>query len=461
MKNNAASGAAAGLRNPNPSKVPKVLIVEDEAIVAADLQQTVNALGYDAYATAASAQDALHTAHQITPDVVLMDIHLEGHVSGIDSALQLREECDAAIVFLTAHADDSTIERARKSRPSGYLLKPVTPPALKAAIGLAMDARNRDHWARVREMALKLRGAELADVLDSITSAILVETTDLKLRHVNQPFCSMFGLGDQLAHPAGTDSEWLMQSIGAQCEEHTPFTTLVGSLRRMRQPASADLIRLLDGRILERDYVPLFKGETFRGHLWAFRDVTARERERLALVDSAAQGGRSSLIDELTGLHNRQGFHDLAQGFLRFLRRNQQKKILFYFGLCELKSINERFGNGVGDQAIRDLADVLRESFRDSDLIARISDDEFVVLACMPPSETQNIKGRVLARLDARNAIESRVYRLDVSIGMVEHVAGEKLEALLSRAQEAMSVDKRARKTAHTGSVGVSNDPSD
>ena len=445
MKKNAARGEAAGLRKTNPSKLPKILIVEDEAIVAADLQQTVNALGYDAYATAGSAQDALLAAREITPDVVLMDIHLEGHISGIESAVQLKEECDAAIVFLTAHADDSTIERARQSRPSGYLLKPVTPPALKAAIGLAMDARNRDHWSRVREMALKLRGAELADVLDSITSAVLAETPDLKLRHINQPFCTMFGLGDQLAHPSGTDSEWLTQSIGAQCEEHASFTTLVLSRRRMRQPASGDLIRMLDGRILERDYIPLFKGEIFRGHLWAYRDATARERERLALVDSAAQGRQSTLIDELTGLHNRQGFDDLAQGFLRFLRRNQQKKILFYFGLADLQSINQRFGDGVGDQAIRDLADVLRECFRDSDLIARISADAFVVLACMPPGETQAVKKRVLTRLESRNAAQSRVYRLETRIGIVEHVGGETLEALLARAQEAMSLDQHAR----------------
>jgi diguanylate cyclase (GGDEF)-like protein len=446
MKNNAATGGAVQSRQSDPSKVPKVLIVEDEAIVAADLQHTVNSLGYDAYATAASAQEALDKAHQVTPDVVLMDIRLEGHVSGIESAVQLREECDAAIVFLTAHADDSTIERARKSRPSGYLLKPVTAPALKAAIGLAMDARNRDHWLRVREMALKLRNAEMSDVLDSITSAVLVETTDLKLRHINQPFCSMFGLGDQLAHPSGTDSEWLMQSIGAQCEEHSAFTTLVMSLRRVRKPASGDLIRLLDGRILERDYVPLYKGEVFRGHLWTYRDVTVRERERLAPVGAGAQYHQNALVDERTGLHNRQGFEDLAQGFLRFLRRNQQKKILFYLDLNGLRSINERFGNGVGDQAIRDMAGLLRQCFRDSDLIARIGGDEFVVLACMPSSETHAVKQRVLSRLANYNAAETRVYRLEASIGMVEHVTGEKLEALISRAEEAMTLDKRARK---------------
>ena len=444
MSNNAATGKAVGLKYSNPTRTPRVLIVEDEAIVAADLQQTVNALGYDAYATAASAQDALDRARHMTPDVVLMDIHLQGHVSGIESAVQLHEECDAAIVFLTAHADDATMERARKSRPSGYLLKPVTPPSLKAAIGLAMDARNREHWSRVREMALKLRDAELSDVLDSINSALLVETTDLKLRHVNQPFCSMFGLGDQSAKMTGTDSEWLMQSIGALCEEHSAFTTLVTSLRRMRKPASADLIRLLDGRVLERDYVPLFRGTNFRGHLWAYRDVSARERERLTVVETTARNRQGVLLDEQTGLYNRFGFSDLAQGFLRFLGRNQQMKILFHIDLRNLKSISERFGSGVGDQAVRDVADILRDCFRDSDLVGRVGRSEFAVLACMPRSETQSVKERVLARIKACNTADTRVYGLDVSVAMVEHVSGEKPEALLTRAVESIPISKSA-----------------
>jgi diguanylate cyclase (GGDEF)-like protein len=445
MKTFAAMSSAVGSRASNSSRATKVLIVEDEAIVAADLQHTVNALGYDAYATAASAEEALRQAHQTAPDVVLMDIRLEGHVSGIESAMQLREECDAAIVFLTSHADDSTIERARKSRPSGYLLKPVTASALKAAIGLAMDARNRDHWARVREMTLKLRGAELSDVLDSLSSALLVETPELKLRHINQPFCSMFGLGDQLAHPQETDTEWLIQSIGAQCEDHTGYSTLVGSLRRQRKPATGDIVRLLDGRILERDYVPLFKGQVFRGHLWTYRDVTSRERERLALVDRA-DAPQNALIDEGTGLHNRRGFNDLAQGFLRFLGRNQQKKILFYFDLDNLKSINEHFGNGVGDQAVRDMAEALRECYRDSDLIARLGDNYFAALACMPPTETHAVKQRIMTRLESRNSEQARVYRLSASVGIVEHVGGERLEALLARAEEALSLDKHARR---------------
>lgn len=444
MKNNTARVDADG-PGAESARAPRVLIVEDEAIVAADLQHTVNALGYDAFATAASGADALRHAQHTTPDVVLMDIHIEGHMCGIETAQMLREQCDASIVFLTAHADEPTIERARKSRPSGYLLKPVTAPALKAAIGLALDARNRDHWSRVREMTLNLRAAELGDVLDSVTSAVLVETPELQIRHINRPFGLMFGLGDKFVPASGTDSEWLMQSIGAQAVDYSSFTTLVASLRRMRQPATCDLIRLIDGRVLERDYVPLFKGEAFRGHLWAYRDVSEREREHLAVVESAAKARPSTLIDVLTGLNNRQGFHDLADGFLRFLRRNQQRKMLFYFGLDDIKAIGERFGHNVGDQAVRDMAEVLRESFRDSDLVARFDEDEFTVLACMPPVETQAVKQRVLARLAQRNASDSRVFQLGASIGIVEHVMGEKIAALVARAQEAMQLDRRAR----------------
>ena len=109
---------------------PGILIVEDEAIVAHDLQQTLTEQGYDAFAVAASADEALLRAAERCPDLVLMDIRLKGMRDGISAALELRKRFGAPVVYLTAHADDRTIDRAKISEPYGYLLKPVSAPEL-------------------------------------------------------------------------------------------------------------------------------------------------------------------------------------------------------------------------------------------------------------------------------------------------------------------------------------------
>src|SRR5215472_4815217 len=92
-------------------EAPRVLIIEDERIVAADLQRMLRQLGYDAYACAPSAARALELAAETAPDVVLADVHIEGPVDGIDTAYQLHQSYGCAIIFLTAHADDLTVER--------------------------------------------------------------------------------------------------------------------------------------------------------------------------------------------------------------------------------------------------------------------------------------------------------------------------------------------------------------
>ncbi len=100
-----------------PRRVHSILIVEDERIVAKDLQQTLGDMGYDAYAIASSSDEAIARASEKCPDVVLMDIHIKGQRDGIQTAEILKQKFGVAVVYLTAHADDATIERAKYTEP--------------------------------------------------------------------------------------------------------------------------------------------------------------------------------------------------------------------------------------------------------------------------------------------------------------------------------------------------------
>jgi CheY-like chemotaxis protein/NTP pyrophosphatase (non-canonical NTP hydrolase) len=121
---------------PAAGEPPRILIVEDERIVAADLQEVLNGFGYDAYAIASSGAEALAIAREKRPDIALMDIRIDGDVDGIEAAVQLRQKFDTAVIFVSAYADDATVERAKQSDPSAYLIKPVSARALKTTIEL-------------------------------------------------------------------------------------------------------------------------------------------------------------------------------------------------------------------------------------------------------------------------------------------------------------------------------------
>src|SRR6476659_449494 len=104
---------------------PAVLIVEDEAIIALDLKDRVRRFGYEVIAIVPSAERAIAAAFELHPDVVLMDIRLEGEMDGVDAAVAIHRKLSIPIVFLTAYADEATLRRVMTDEPSGYLLKPV------------------------------------------------------------------------------------------------------------------------------------------------------------------------------------------------------------------------------------------------------------------------------------------------------------------------------------------------
>jgi len=138
------------MSNPTP---PAFLLVEDEAIVAKDLQQTLADMGYDVLAIADSAEAALEAAATRRPDIVLMDIRIKGTQDGIHTAAILQERFHSTVIYLTAHADEATIQRAKKTEPYGYLLKPVKSAELRSVIEIALYRRELD---RVRREARQL-----------------------------------------------------------------------------------------------------------------------------------------------------------------------------------------------------------------------------------------------------------------------------------------------------------------
>ena len=114
-----------------------VLIVEDETIVAMEIESYLLQLGCSVVGTASNAKDAYRVAMQEKPDLILMDICLKGDVDGIEAASNIKAEMDVFLIYLTAFSDDATIERAVLTEPSAYLSKPFNRQELFAAIKIA------------------------------------------------------------------------------------------------------------------------------------------------------------------------------------------------------------------------------------------------------------------------------------------------------------------------------------
>jgi CheY-like chemotaxis protein len=102
----------------------RILVVEDESIVALDLRQRLEQMGFEVIATVATGSAALEQATSKNPDLILMDIQIKGEIDGIETASRITKLVDVPIIFLTANSDRSTIDRAKSAGPLAYLLKP-------------------------------------------------------------------------------------------------------------------------------------------------------------------------------------------------------------------------------------------------------------------------------------------------------------------------------------------------
>jgi PAS domain S-box-containing protein len=170
----------------DPAKRARILVVEDEAVVALDVQGRLRRLGYEVVGTASSYASALSQAAEARPDLVLMDIALRDGPDGIAAAERLRAELGVPVVFLTAFADAETLDRAKRVSPHGYIVKPFDGRDLRATIEIALYRDGLDR-------ALRRSHDDLLAVLDvQRTGNVLVEAAG-RIVFANAAACRILG----------------------------------------------------------------------------------------------------------------------------------------------------------------------------------------------------------------------------------------------------------------------------
>ncbi|MGH7890469.1 MAG: diguanylate cyclase, partial [Thermodesulfobacteriota bacterium] len=183
--------------------------------------------------------------------------------------------------------------------------------------------------------------------------------------------------------------------------------------------------------------------------LASLRDITEHKKTEEALYSL-------SISDDLTGLHNRRGSMNLAERYIRSIQGTRKRFLMAFFDLDGLKEINDAFGHNQGSQAIMETAEILRETFRTSDILSRFGGDEFVVLAKDISEDGEGIiLERLQSNIEAHNVKSERPYKLSISVGIACYDPQDpiSIDELLRRADESMYSNKRRKKSR--GSQGV------
>jgi len=160
----------------------QILIVEDELIIARDIERQLIALGHRPVGLATSGEEAVALAAALQPRLVLMDIQLSGAIDGVDAALAIRARSGTPVIFLTAYTTDDVLDRAKVAEPAGYLIKPFEPTALRTTIEIAMHNHGLASQVRLQSAAL-----------NAAANAIVITDREGVIQWVNPAFSQLTG----------------------------------------------------------------------------------------------------------------------------------------------------------------------------------------------------------------------------------------------------------------------------
>ena len=284
----------------------------------------------------------------------------------------------------------------------------------------------------------------LSTILDNVSASIYVFDTHSLYLYVNRQMCADFGLprdqiiGQTLSHFV-VNNEYLAAIL------ENDRRVLNGETIRSEETS----INVRTGKATTYWTVklPLRDAE---GNIYAGCGISTDITERKQAEEKLRE---LSLVDELTGLNNRRGFMLLAEQQLLTAERMKQTALLLYADLDGLKRINDSLGHPEGDRALIDMANLLKKTFRTSDIIARLGGDEFVVLAIDTSDHAEEtIMERLRDYLVSHNLQENRAYQLSVSAGMTRFDPNQPctLVELLDQGDKAMYEQKQSRKRIFT-----------
>jgi PAS domain S-box-containing protein len=194
----------------------KIMIVEDEIIVAKDIQRILKKLGYEAFDPFANGKKALDSIEKLSPDLILLDINLKSsELDGIQVAEQIHQHYQIPFIFLTAFSDKATLERAKLTEPYGYIIKPFEEDDIRTAIEIA-------YYKYTKDLEMQNKGNRFAAALDSLEVAVIITDANEKVIFMNKMAETLTGCLKQEA--LGKDISIAMKN--SPVETKSAFKTL-------------------------------------------------------------------------------------------------------------------------------------------------------------------------------------------------------------------------------------------
>ncbi len=385
----------------------RILIVEDERIISLDLNRRLDRAGYQVVDTVSTGREAIEAAETHRPDLILMDVRLGGEMDGVDAATEIRRRIRIPVIFLTAYADEETIERAKAAEPFGYVLKPFKERELYTTIDIALYKARIDGKLKEQE---RWNNA----ILESIGDGIIATDGSHRIRFMNPVAEALTGW---------TESEAIGTTLNDVLQLRDDRARSMELLTRGAEATPAAPIMFQDVALVNREGdtvhiegtitdIEVDDGVT-NGHVVAFRDVSSIKQMH-ATIDYQATH------DTLTGLLNRDEFVTLLEEAASQAADREQNFCFAYLDLDQFKVVNDVAGHLAGDELLRQVASEIEAHVTHFRGFARLGGDEFALLMgdddC---TEAEEVCRGLLEKLNRPFVWDDHAFTISVSIGLV------------------------------------------
>jgi len=347
----------------------KILVVENEELLALDIRESLENLGYSVSEITNSGEEAIKKIADTNPHLVLIDICLAGEINGIHVVDIIQDHFHIPVLYLTEYSQDIRLHKKRLSDPFSYVLKPCAERDLKFAIEMALYK----HKILQKCQAEKQR---LTSTIQSMGCAVVVTSANGRIQMMNPIAEALTGWKQNEAY--GRDLVEVVRLFDKDLDEviENLATKAIKTGRVLNLPDNCTLITKEGKNIPIGDCVAPIRDVdgSISGAVLVFQDITQRKQAEAKLH-------RDACYDVLTGLPNRVLFLDrLRQTIERSRRRNDYRYAVLFLDLDGFKGINDRFGHVIGDDFLVAIARRLELSLRSGDTVARFGGDEFALL---------------------------------------------------------------------------------